>query len=118
MFYRCSSLSTAPNLPATTLANRCYAWMFAYCTSLSTAPDLPATTLAAYCYDGMFWECSKLNNINVNFYNWDEFTNSTTNWVYGVANEGTFIKPTGLAEKYGTSRIPVDNETKWTVINK
>ena len=33
-------------LPATTLANSCYLNMFYKCTSLTTAPELPATTLA------------------------------------------------------------------------
>jgi hypothetical protein len=30
--------------------NYCYAYMFAWCTSLTQAPELPATTLADYCY--------------------------------------------------------------------
>jgi hypothetical protein len=32
----------------------CYYNMFAGCKSLTTAPALPATTLANYCYFGMF----------------------------------------------------------------
>ena len=47
-------LTTAPELPATTLANFCYACMFQDCTSLTQAPALPATTLADYCYYCMF----------------------------------------------------------------
>ena len=54
MFYRCTSLTQAPELPATTLANSCYESMFQGCTSLTTAPTLPATTLANRCYAGMF----------------------------------------------------------------
>ena len=50
MFQGCTSLTTAPSLPATTLANYCYAGMFYGCTSLTTAPDLPATTLTERCY--------------------------------------------------------------------
>ena len=34
MFYGCTSLTTAPALPATTLAESCYECMFADCTSL------------------------------------------------------------------------------------
>ena len=60
MFSNCSSLTTAPELPATTLAKYCYANMFSNCSSLTTAPELPATTLAGYCYSGMFQNCSKL----------------------------------------------------------
>ena len=60
MFYGCSSLTTAPKLPATTLANYCYNQMFYGCSSLTTAPKLPATTLADYCYYQMFQGCSSL----------------------------------------------------------
>ena len=60
MFDGCTSLTTAPELPATTLANACYAGMFMNCTSLTTAPELPATTLANYCYLSMFYGCSSL----------------------------------------------------------
>ena len=60
MFDGCSSLTTAPKLPATTLANSCYNGMFQGCTSLTTAPNLPATTLAEMCYFGMFQGCTSL----------------------------------------------------------
>ena len=50
MFKECSSLTTAPELPATTLANNCYDSMFKGCKSLTQAPELPATTLANGCY--------------------------------------------------------------------
>ena len=60
MFYGCTSLTTAPSLPATTLAPRCYSSMFGGCTSLTTAPSLPATTLANYCYNTMFNGCTSL----------------------------------------------------------
>ena len=56
----CSSLTTAPALPATTLAENCYRYMFRDCTSLTTAPALPATTLAERCYYYMFTGCSSL----------------------------------------------------------
>ena len=60
MFYGCTSLTTAPELPATTLAYSCYGYMFWDCTSLTTAPELPATTLAEYCYNAMFFGCTSL----------------------------------------------------------
>ena len=60
MFLGCKSLTTAPALPATTLTDRCYAGMFYDCTSLSAAPSLPATTLARYCYGRMFSRCTSL----------------------------------------------------------
>ena len=60
MFNGCTSLTTAPSLPATTLASYCYYSMFRGCTSLTTAPSLPATTLASYCYFLMFYGCTSL----------------------------------------------------------
>ena len=49
-----TTLTTVPELPATTLAYGCYAMMFNGCLSLTQAPELPATTLANYCYYNMF----------------------------------------------------------------
>ena len=60
MFNSCTSLTTAPVLPATTLADKCYSYMFNGCKSLTTAPALPATTLATYCYNSMFSGCTSL----------------------------------------------------------
>ena len=60
LFDGCTSLTTAPELPATTLTSNCYYWMFNGCTSLTTAPELPATTLASMCYSTMFNGCTSL----------------------------------------------------------
>ena len=60
MFDGCTSLTQAPELPVTTLASRCYANMFRDCTNLTTAPELPATTLANDCYNTMFKGCTSL----------------------------------------------------------
>ena len=60
MFMNCSSLKTAPELPATTLTKQCYYSMFSYCSSLTQAPALPATTLQSSCYESMFEFCSSL----------------------------------------------------------
>ena len=60
MFQNCTSLKVAPALPATQLANDCYCGMFYGCTSLETAPELPATNLPSNCYNGMFNGCRKL----------------------------------------------------------
>ena len=62
MFYGCSSLTTAPELPATTLEYECYNNMFNGCSSLTIAPELPATTLAKACYEFMFKNCSSLTS--------------------------------------------------------
>ena len=60
MFSGCTNLTAAPELPATTLENSCYREMFWSCTNLASAPELPATTLANYCYYGMFEKCTNL----------------------------------------------------------
>ena len=60
MFDKCASLTTAPELPARTLAEDCYYYMFASCTSLTTAPELSATRLASQCYTYMFRNCTSL----------------------------------------------------------
>ena len=62
LFENCTSLTKAPVLPATTLAEACYYNMFSGCQSLTKAPELPATTLerAFSCYSGMFKNCQSL----------------------------------------------------------
>lgn len=61
LFKDCVALTSAPALPATNLAEKCYASMFKGCTNLETAPALPATYLAGYCYYYMFAGCKNLN---------------------------------------------------------
>lgn len=61
LFKDCAVLTSAPALPATNLAEKCYASMFKGCTNLETAPALPATYLAGYCYFYMFADCKNLN---------------------------------------------------------
>ncbi len=62
MFEGCTSLTSAPELPATALANSCYLQMFKDCASLTSAPKLPATTLVEGCYSQMFEGCTSLTN--------------------------------------------------------
>ena len=131
MFQGCTSLTTAPELPATTLADNCYMWMFAGCTSLTTAPELPAitldelcyyemfygctslttapvlssTTLAEACYFGMFRGCTSLNYLKCLATDISA-TDCTTDWVYGVASAGTFIKDCDTNWSTGVNGIP------------
>ena len=90
MFQGCSSLVNAPTLPAIELSTSCYSSMFQGCSSLVTAPELPATELTSSCYNSMFQGCSKLNLITADFINYSNANNEFTNWVDGVAAEGTF----------------------------
>ena len=55
MFMGCTALEKAPDLPATTLANGCYAHMFFLCSKLSTVTMLaPSDKITEYdsCLDG------------------------------------------------------------------
>ena len=65
LFDGCSVLTSAPELPATKLADYCYYGMFFCCTSLTAAPELKATTLAVRCYSSMFEGCTKLSTVTM-----------------------------------------------------
>jgi len=66
LFEDCSSLITAPLLPAVNLDSNCYENMFDGCTSLTVAPQLPASNfIGAYCYLQMFRDCSSLTDAPV-----------------------------------------------------
>ena len=110
MFRGCTSLTQAPALPATTLAEGCCARMFDGCTSLTQAPELPATTLLESCYAYMFSGCTSLSEIKVSFDDWD-YGMGTRSWVEPVAPTGTFYCPKALPLEYGENRIPEG----WTV---
>ena len=89
MFYGCTSLVTAPELPATTLATYCYQNMFYGCTSLTTAPELPAVSLVNGCYNQMFQGCKLLNKIVALFTGAP--SSYCNNWLSNVATEGVFV---------------------------
>ena len=65
MFYGCTSLTSAPVLPATTLAEGCYNFMFSGCTNLTSAPKLSADKLAVSCYTYMFYNCKRLSTVTM-----------------------------------------------------
>lgn len=116
-----ANISSAPELPATTLAERCYISMFRGCTSITTAPVLPAQTMDrnwSSCYSNMFQGCTSLSTITClltygggqgtayNYY--------TSSWVSNVAATGTFYKaPSATGWTTGIDGIPVG----WTVQN-
>ncbi len=62
LFFNCNALTSAPQLPATTLASECYSHMFSGCTNLKSAPELPAKTLAYSCYSYMFNNCTSIES--------------------------------------------------------
>ena len=62
MFSGCTSLESAPKMSAERLAQNCCEYMFRNCTSLTSAPELSATELAYGCYAGMFQRCTSLTS--------------------------------------------------------
>ena len=91
MFSDCTSLTDAPELPATTLAGFCYQYMFYGCTSLTDAPELKATKLVATCYDNMFYGCTKLSTVTMLAPS-DQISNATRycyNWLYNAGTDKT-----------------------------
>lgn len=111
MFRDCSNLTTTPNLPATTLTDYCYYSMFYNCSNLTTAPELPAITLIEYCYYEMFQKCSKLNYIKAMFTT-TPIALYTKNWVSGVASTGTFVKNAAATwDVTGVNGVP----SGWTI---
>ena len=95
MFQSCTALIKAPALPATTLANYCYYSMFSGCTSLTQAPDLPTTTLANYCYYSMFSGCTSLKLSTTKT---DEYTQE-----YRIPSSGTGTTATNALTDMFTS---------------
>jgi hypothetical protein len=87
--------------------------MFDGCTSLTKAPELPATTLTEYCYNRMFWGCLKINEIKC--LATDISADSClTDWTLLVSPTGTFTKAPGMNDwPSGTSGIPQG----WTVVD-
>ena len=87
--------------------------MFMNCTSLTTAPELPATTLAENCYSQIFDGCSNLNYIKMLATNISA-SRCLNYWVDGVASSGIFVKKSAMTNlPTGTSGIP----SGWTVQN-
>lgn len=110
MFKGCTSLTQAPELPATTLADFCYYYMFENCTSLTQAPELPVGDLIESCYAYMFQGCTSLNYVSVGFYNWEQ--NATSYWL--PENTGTFVCPSTLIDNT-TERTTSTVPSSWTM---
>lgn len=82
MFYGCKVLTTAPKLPATILWICCYQSMFNSCTSLTVLPKLPATTLTDYCYREMFANCSNIKLSSTQTWEYQTEYRIPTTWTW------------------------------------
>ena len=67
LFKNNTNLVSADNLilPANTLAQGCYNYMFSGCTNLSTIPVFYATVLSSNETDNMFYQCTGLTSITI-----------------------------------------------------
>lgn len=93
------------DLSETTLAEGCYADMFDGCSELTDSPILPAPTLAQYCYNWMFEESSVTGitclATDISAYG------CTSSWVEHVGGSGVFYKHPSMTDwTTGDSGIP------------
>ena len=112
LFYNCAVLTKAPELPTAPIASGStdvYARMFHGCSGLTEAPVIPVCGAVAYNYYMMFAGCTNLNDVTVEFTDWN-FNggfNVTTRWLENVAESGTFHCPVSLDMSVrDTSHVP------------
>lgn len=117
MYSNCTSLTEVSDNNNVNEINNCQ-YMYSGCTNLKTGMDLskvkvikkPMYSWITNGFCNMYNNCSKLEEIIApNISVWD--TNKFTNWVKGVAANGTFYKPKGLEIPTGNNGIP----TGWVV---
>ena len=103
-----------PELPATTLAQGCYWYLFEQC-AIMKAPVLNAATLVKECYGHMFEGCAGLNTIVCLATGGFNQQNALANWTLNVAGSGTFVKSSSATgwSISSTNGIPAG----WTVID-
>ena len=95
-------------------SNARFAFLFDECTELTSAPELPATTLTVECYKEMFKGCTSLEKITMLATNISA-TDCLKDWVKGVPATGTFTKAASMTTlPTGDSGIPAG----WTVVNQ
>ena len=107
MFINCSNLTSAPVLPAETLAENCYHGMFTNCSNLTSAHVLPAETLADFCYQDMFYGCKKLSIVTM-LASSDQITNKYAylDWLYDAGNDASVT----------TRTLKVQNEAAYSAL--
>ena len=114
MFSGCTSLITPPasiGTSAITMAASACSSMFYGCTNLESAPELPAATLNVACYKQMFQNCTSLSYIKCLATDISA-SNCTNGWVTSVASRGTFVKNANMSSwTTGSDGIP----TNWTI---
>lgn len=110
MFDSCPGLVRGPRMEWGTedvrLGEGSMEGMFQDCDNLTTSPVLQAKTLVQGCYRDMFNGCSSLAFINCEATNPGADVTATSNWVYGVAQQGRFARDTSVTWPIGDNGIP------------
>lgn len=121
MFNGCFSLTSAPELPATTLSEYCYYGMFDSCTALVESPILAAPKLVRGCYNYMFKGCSNFGKVAIHaLYGPDgcQVSDCLASWLVGVADTGTFYNLITSEEsysvdfRYGRGEYGIENNAR------
>ena len=108
MFSGCTGLTTAPDLPATTLRGGCYKNMFYECTNLTIAPVLPAAYLPPNSYESMFVNCRSLNSVICLATDYEEYS-AIGYMLTGAGTNGILKRAPGVS--WWTNYLP----STWTV---
>lgn len=105
MFRDCPYLINIPKLPATTLSDGCYAEMFEDCTILHGDVMLPAEYLTAECYNGMFYNCLNINKVIIGAKD-TSAEYCLSGWLYGTTSEGNIYSSYTSLNFNSSSGIP------------
>ena len=112
MFRKCTGLTSVANisLPAQTLQPDCYREIFRDCSGLTSVPVFPAQTLVARCYQQMLSGCTNLKSITCLATDISA-TDCLSNWVQYINTTGTFYKDSGMTGWVKGTNVP----SKWTI---
>lgn len=120
MFANCTNLTHPPvQLPKIqNYPSLAYEAMFSGCTSLQFTPAIESEyAISNYSMANMFAYCSSLNTVFINLSEFDTTESVHPNWLYGVAETGTFYCPRSLGSNKTIRRGASFCPNGWTVIN-
>lgn len=114
MFRKCTGLTSVANitLPAMELQPDCYREIFRDCSGLTSVPVFPAHTLVDHCYQQMLSGCTRLTSITCLATDISA-TSCLENWVQGINTTGTFYKDPEMTGWVKGTNVP----SKWTITN-
>lgn len=114
--FRETAINKLPQLPATTLANKCYAYMFSGCKGLTKQNGwyLPCESFnisqTKGCYNYMFADCTNIVEMYTKQSNIS--TDYNFKWLYNINTKGTLFMKKGSTQTTFEWTVKPDN---WTV---